>query len=357
MFDKYLQSILNRSEKYISYATNLCNYVASSLEKELPLYATHSHCTDGGTAGAMIRYAVPEAAIIPMDYWMINDPNFTPLIEQIPWTGIVDLKPFNKQIIDFWVDHHISARNSVVNANRIRFDMDGDSGSYQLLLSSFLGSLPQHLVELAVMTRTTDTAGYTTQPPTTIIDDLSDLDLIELTGEEGKIQNEQRIWLLDDAWGSTYTLKEHLNLHNYLAKDGFYGISKVLDRVNNLRKGRQEAYDIADDIAVFPIVAFSFAEDSQDKFTILRRLQTNGVKVAISLNLTKEGTVKISFRRNRFLSETENDKIQVQKIAEKLNGGGHPGAAGASAENLASALDFISAWAAEIDLEFHHVEL
>ncbi len=61
------------------------------------------------------------------------------------------------------------------NANKIRFDAYGDSGAYQLLLSNFLGGLPRHLVELAVMTRTTDTAGYKTEPPIDKFDDLKEL--------------------------------------------------------------------------------------------------------------------------------------------------------------------------------------
>jgi hypothetical protein len=349
VFETYLQSIADRDEKYVSYARDLLEYIQSSKISNRPFYATHSHCTDGGVAGAMIRYAIPEAAIIPMDYWMINDPNFAPLLESIEWKGIVDLKPFSTNRLDFWVDHHLSARGSAANADRIRFDIDGDSGSYQLLLSDFLGPLPEHLVEIAVMTRITDTAGYTTQPPADRVSSLSDLD----AAEDSATGNESRIWLLDDVWGSTYTLKQHLDLYNILAKDGFRGLSSALDRVNTLREVRRAAYDVADQIPVHEVVAFQFQEDSQDKFTILRRLQSNGVKVAISLSLTVEGTVKISFRRNRFLTEDENNLIQVNTIAEKINGGGHAGASGAFHENVESAVELIAKWCDELGLEFH----
>jgi hypothetical protein len=159
MFDAYLGSITNLNPNHQDYARDLLGYIKTCLEEERPFYAVHGHCTDGGTAGAMIRYAIPEAAIIPIDYWILNDPIARPLLQELPWKGIVDLEPFNQSKIDFWVDHHLSSVGKPVNSHRIRFDVDGDSGAWQLLLSSFIGEMPDHLVELAVMTRTTDTAG------------------------------------------------------------------------------------------------------------------------------------------------------------------------------------------------------
>ncbi|MHA2091802.1 MAG: hypothetical protein ACW98K_13195 [Candidatus Kariarchaeaceae archaeon] len=357
MFDAYLGSITNLNPNHQDYARDLLGYIKTCLEEERPFYAVHGHCTDGGTAGAMIRYAIPEAAIIPIDYWILNDPIARPLLQELPWKGIVDLEPFNQSKIDFWVDHHLSSVGKPVNSHRIRFDVDGDSGAWQLLLSSFIGEMPDHLVELAVMTRTTDTAGYITPPPIDSIHALTDLDLTVTVGEEGRKQEEQRIWLLDDAWGSTFSLKEHLQLYNYLAKDGFYGLSNILDRINQRRDKRKIAVDIANEIDVSSdIVLFSFQEQTADKFTILRRLQERGALVVGSLSISAAG-VRISLRRNRSLDPSLAEKIQLNELAELMNGGGHAGASGADANSVEEAYTIISEWAKSLQFSVNLHEL
>ena len=108
MFENYLESIANLDSKYQMYAKDVTKHIEYSIDKGLELYATHSHCTDGGVAGSMIKYAKPNSAIVPLDYWMINDEIAANILSQINWQGIVDLKPFNKTKIGFWVDHHVS---------------------------------------------------------------------------------------------------------------------------------------------------------------------------------------------------------------------------------------------------------
>ncbi len=356
-----LRAFLNARDKlaakYRDYARDLSNYIESSLDKELPLYAVHGHCTDGGTAGSLIRYAIPEAVIVPLDYWLLNDKFARPILSALNWTGIVDLEPFNEKKVDFWVDHHLSAIGKTVSAKRIRFDVDGDSGTWQLLLSSFISELPDHLVELAVMTRTTDTANYLTSPPTNLINDLTDLDITVFEGEEGRKQEEQRIWLLDDAWGSVFSLKEHLQMFNYLAIDGFYGLSNVLNRINEHRKKRIKAIEIVEEIDTsFDIVAFIFEENTVDKFTILRKLQEKGVKVVISLSKSQTG-VTLSLRRNRLLSTEVANNIKLNELATSMKGGGHAGAAGAHTNTVEEAINIINKWSKLRDLSLNFQEI
>lgn len=358
MFENYLQSISDLKADHQQFVIDLTSYITKHVEDESPMYAVHGFCTDGGVSGSMIRYAEGgKAAIIPIDYWILNNKSANEVLSNINWKGIVDLKPFNINPLDFWVDHHISAMNTMVNAKRIRFDQNGDSGAYQLLLSHFLGPLPEHLVELAVMTRTTDTAGYTTEPPAEIISSIEELGEDIRRGESSRLDEERRIWLLDDAWGSVRSLKDHLDLYNYLAKDGFFGLRHVLPRVNQLREGRQQARDIADQINLdTDIIIFAFDEDTQDKFTILRRLQSNGAKVAVSFSKAPSG-VKISLRRNRHLTQSDNERIQLQKIAEQLGGGGHPGASGAFAQDVETGFQAIKQWGQTIGLSTKLIEL
>ncbi len=351
------KDFLNDNSFHKEYYIDLCNYIEKHVDGDRPLYAVHGLCTDGGVAGAMIHHQIPEAIIIPLDYKILNHPAASDILSDIKWEGIVDLKPFNKHRLKFWVDHHLSAVNLKVNAERIRFDINGDSGSYQLYLSDFINELPQHLIELAVMTRTTDTAGYITEPPLDTYKSISDIKIDQSTGIEGRKQLEQRIWLLDDAWGSVTTLKEQLQLYQLLAKNGFIGLDKVLSRVNRMRDERKEAVKIADNIDISKdIICFSYKADTIDNFTITRRLQTRGVKVVVSLARVPDG-VKISLRRNRNLDENMNSKIQLNELAAKMNGGGHAGASGAKMPDVTTALREIYAWSNKIGLSVNHTEL
>ncbi|MDH5644561.1 MAG: hypothetical protein OEZ01_01055, partial [Candidatus Heimdallarchaeota archaeon] len=321
MFTKFISNIENSENKRMQYARDLISYLNKNMSSQ-QLYSVHGHCTDGGVAGSMIRYAIEGAVIIPLDYWMINHPDLKEELAGLNWKGIVDLAPFNKGEIDFWVDHHVSAMSYYPNAKKIRFDINGDSGSYQLLLSDFLGNLPHHIVEIATMTRITDTAGYSTEPPVNRIKQLSDLDFNENDSINKKYQQEQRIWLLDDAWGSTVTLKEHLDMYNYLAKEGFYGLSRVLNKVNTLRDSRQDAVSLANSLDInADIIIFSYHEEKQDRFTITRRLQSRGAKVVCSLQISINNGIRISLRRNRNISIKDKELIKLNILASQMNGG------------------------------------
>ena len=290
---------------------------------------------------------MPEAGIIPLNYDILSNKLARSNLQELEWYGIVDLEPFNTNIAEFYVDHHLSVIGREINAKKIRFDVNGDSGAWQLFLSQFIGIVPEHIAELAVMTRTTDTAGYTTQPPTTILNDLTDLDFKDLTGKVTLEENEQRIWLLDDTWGTVKTVVDHLKLINSLAKDGFVGLRDYLPQVNKLREHRKLSYALADTIDLRgDFVLYSFTEKSVDKVGINRRLQHKGVKIVASMARTPLG-VKISLRRNRGLSETENQRIQLNELASIMGGGGHAGASGCFTTTVEEAVEKISKWCTE----------
>ena len=345
----------NDEPELLQYFKDLEIHIEKAISDRRPLYAVHGFCTDGGVSGAMIHFADPEGVIVPLNYAILNDKLAADILANLEWKGIVDLKPFNNKTVDFWVDHHLSSLNQNVNAKKIRFDMDGDSGAFQLLLSSFLVEFPFNLVELATMTRTTDTAGYIIQPPVGQYSKLDELIITKTEGIEGRKQEEERIWLLDDAWNTVSTLKDHLVLMDLLAKHGFMGLEKFLPKINKMREIRKKAYDIADSIVVDrDVIVYSYLD--QDKLTITRRLQYNGAKVVISLGIIPNG-VKISLRRNRELSEEDNTQIQLNELATLMNGGGHAGASGAFTATIDEALFEIKKWVDDKNLSWKLVEL
>lgn len=355
VFKEFLDAHSDDEPKLLQYFKDLSVHIEKAISDGRPLYAVHGFCTDGGVSGAMIHFADPEGVIVPINYAILNDELAAEILANIEWKGIVDLKPFNNKTVEFWVDHHLSSLNHNVNAKKVRFDMDGDSGAYQLLLSSFLGEFPLHLVELATMTRTTDTAGYIIQPPVSQYSSLDEIVITETEGIEGRKQEEERIWLLDDAWNTVSTLKEHLVLMDQLAKHGFMGLENFLPKIDLMRETRKKAYDIADSIEVDrDVIVFSYID--QDKLTITRRLQYNGAKVVISLGKIPNG-VKISLRRNRELSENLNHLIQLNELANLMNGGGHAGASGAFMQTTDEAIEKIKKWALDKNLTWKLIEL
>jgi len=330
--------------------------VISSIEEGQRMFATHAYCTDGGVAGSMLRYSFPDAKIIPIDYWFLNNPIAGPILRDLKWTGIVDLVPFASHPMQFWVDHHLGAMGEAPNARQIRFDVDGDSGSYQLYLSKFTKILPQHLVDLTLMTRITDTANFHTPPPT---EDISSLDELQYTPQQDQERDrflyERKVWLLDDVWNVITSYKEHQMFYTGAAKDGFYYLRTYLKEVNELRGERTKALDIANSLDIDDCVIFASREFALDKNSLLRGILLRPeTKSVVALNVY-EGGVKISLRRSKGLNERWNSVLQLNTLAKKMNGGGHAGASGAHTETVEEAVNIVTHWMKErgLNVIFH----
>ncbi|MHA2029677.1 MAG: hypothetical protein ACW99Q_09830, partial [Candidatus Kariarchaeaceae archaeon] len=59
----------------------------------------------------------------------------------------------------------------------------------------------------------------------------------------------------------------------------------------------------------------------------------------------------------RNLSEKENNTIQLNKLAEKLNGGGHAGASGGFSKTYENAIEIIKEWAYKNQLSIYENQL
>ena len=350
MLSKFLDKIQGYNKKQVKFIVDL-NSVLNKLEGSSRIFATHGHCADGAVVGGMLRNEFPGAKIIPVDYWFLNDDLASSILSAVKWDGIFDLKPFNRETMEFWVDHHISSIGAAPHARKIRFDSNGESAAYQLYLSKFLSPVPEHLLDLVLMTRITDTAGFITPLPVTPVETLEELQYEPTHQREKDLPlYEKKAWLLNDAAGITITYKEHQRFYTGIAKDGFYYLGNLLKQVNTMRDKRLKHFEIADSLETASVLVFIFNELDIDPFPLRRRLLTSKpVKVVISLAKYKGG-IKISIRRKKGLSQEENTKIQTQTLAASMNGGGHPGASGAHTETLETALKLIKQWASKLDL-------
>lgn len=355
MLTKFLQSIAGYKQEEYNFASDL-NKFLNNIQSDDVIIGTHGHCTDGTVAGSVLRYSFPYAKIVPIEYWYLNHEEVYPILSDLKWYGMVDIKPFNNHPMEFWVDHHISSMEATLRARKIRYDVQGDSGAYQLYLSRFTKILPEYLLELILMTRITDTAGYTTPPPVQQIDSLEDLQFQPTSTKDDRKKYEQKVWLLDDATSILNTFKDHQKAYTGFAKDGYYHLHTYLPAVNSMRRERKVAFDTADSLELADCVVVATLQDQIDIFSLRRKLLLRDVKIVITL-VKYPGGVKISMRRKKYLSDALNSQIQLHTLAAQLNGGGHAGASGAHAPTIDAALEKITEWmnARGFTMIFHEI--
>jgi oligoribonuclease NrnB/cAMP/cGMP phosphodiesterase (DHH superfamily) len=355
MLIEYLNQIADFKDDVKQYIIDLNDFL-NKITSDDRILATHAFCTDGFVSGAMMRYKYPDAKIVPIEYWYLNFANNRETFANLNWYGIVDLEPFNNYTMNFWVDHHQSSVDKFPNAKRIRFDVDGDSGAYQLFLSKFVDPVPEYMVDLVLMTRITDTANFTIEAPTLQISNLDQL-AFEPTGDKKQdlMNYEQRVWLLNDISGVVTTFKEHQKIYTGFAKEGFLYVENYLNKINELRENRHFSYEIADSIETTDFIVVALDEDSLDIYSLRMRLLQR-MKVVISLS-RYPGGIKISLRRSKKISKNEEEKIQLNQIASKLNGGGHAGASGAHMDSIEQTLPILEKYAESLGYDFKFIDL
>ena len=92
---------------------------------------------------------------------------------------------------------------------------------------------------------------------------------------------------------------------------------------------------------------------------VLAILNDPYIKVVCSFIKTGTG-VKIALRKSKRLAEINKslyNDIRLDKLAELMDGGGHPGAAGARASSISSASKIILKWAAKYNFEIETINV
>ncbi|UJG42195.1 MAG: hypothetical protein K9W46_07215 [Candidatus Heimdallarchaeum endolithica] len=331
------------------------NKVLSELKKKKTMkVAYHYNCCDGIVSGAIVKKLFEKnqkLVYLPIDYSLLNNPNLREKFEKANWFAIVDLEPFNLNEMELYVDHHISAVGKLINARKIFFEAGGLSTSY-LLSKNYSSVLPDYMIELAKMTEITDTASYSIPPP------------IELESSLDDFNEDTKIWFLEDACKTAFTLEDHAILTDILSKKGWIGLWDFNDpnvefihkKISNLRYGRKKAHDVSQEIEIADFVILIDRPSHYNITYIAHEVMYRGAKGTAYLTEYPDIT-RISLRLSKKLTDEQIDFLRVDKLAKTMNGGGHKPASGAQLESTDEAVKRISSWAKKMKLSVNIVDL
>ena len=141
---QFLKTISNTKKRYGLDVLDLCQIEGRKV-------AFHSTCTDGIVSATIIKSIKNAEIFIPLDYWILKQEILRKYLSLINWYALVDLEPFNKKIIELFVDHHISSIGKPIQSKKVHMDIgkDGPSAAYVLLNTySLLKEIPSHLKQL-----------------------------------------------------------------------------------------------------------------------------------------------------------------------------------------------------------------
>ncbi len=339
MSKKTVGDILNRRDRYKKDVLEI-------LETKERKVAYHFNCPDGIVSASLIRYlfSLENLEFVPIDYGLLKNKEVANKLKNANWFAIVDLEPFNLTKIEYFFDHHISSENKEINAEKYVFDAKAPSAA-SLIGEYFSSLLPDYLLELAKMTEITDTASYSIPPP------------LELE-EEFTQSWDRKIWLLEDACKTAFSVNQHRELVEILTSEGLRGVFKgnIQNRVKKLRTSRKRAFDIAHGIEKTDFVIIIDRPVHYNLSFIAGEAMKNGAKGTAYITEYPDD-VKISFRLSKALSAEEIDKFRVDLLAQSMSGGGHKPASGAETETLEEALTKIENWVKNLNFEMKIIDL
>ncbi|MHA2096514.1 MAG: hypothetical protein ACW98F_17985, partial [Candidatus Hodarchaeales archaeon] len=221
------------------------------------------------------------------------------------------------------------------NADLVLFQANAPSASF-LLGQHFMALLPLTIQVLAQLTVITDTAAYTTPPPT---ESPKDLD---------KATEEELAWLLDDLCRTVDTPEEILTLIQDLSSRQLH-ISdqpEYQERLNKLYGLRKQSFEIADGIPPADVIIIIQGKTKVLTSSLVNRLFQKDVKITCVLYPGKRFT-GLSFRVSSDISDSDLSEYRVDTLAADFSGGGHPRAAGGRSNSLEEAVEFLNGWIKE----------
>ncbi len=320
-------------------------YALSLLPK--PKVGFHASDADGIVSAVILKNLAPyrKFVFIPLGYQELRHPEFGAFLSSVEWEAIADLAPFHSKRISLYCDHHQTSKDLPKNADLVLFQAGAPSASF-LLAQHYYALLPVKIQILAQLTVITDTAAYTTPPPTQIPQDID------------QASEEDLAWLLDDLCRTVETPEEILTLVQDLSSRQLHICDQpeYQERLYKLYSLRKESFKIADSIPEADAVVIIQGKNKVLTSSLVYRLFLKNVKISCVLYPGKRFT-GLSFRVNSTISDSILDNYRVDTLASEFSGGGHPRAAGGRADSLQNALTKLSEWITEKNLSLHVYDL
>ena len=171
------------------------------------------------------------------------------------------------------------------------------------------------------------------------------------------------IWDLQDGCTLLEQVASANNaLVDLLSKNGLQSLltnKEVIERINFYRKQRSKALEFAQNLKATPLTIIRNPAGRNIQDTIINWLLRNGAKVAIAIK--EDGALNqcsISFRQSKQNTPVEIEKYRLDILAQSMPkmGGGHKEASGAAANTFQEAIEHISVWAKDKNLELSIID-
>ena len=311
-----------------------------------PKVAFHSDA-DGIISAAILKSMdeYKNAVFIPLGYQEIHHPKLGQFLASLNWIAVVDLMPFQVKEVELYCDHHESTKNLPKKAEVVIYDEKAPSAAY-LLASYFEERISEELKILADLTIITDTASFNIPPP---IDD---------PGNFVEAPREIQAWLLDDICNTPESTEEVLTLMNEfsLQKLNIFSNEIYRQRIVILRNLRKYSVKLGEEFEIADMILIVQGKKKIVTSALVQSLFARDVKITCVFYPGKRFT-GLSFRVNSRISDSELEKIRVDRIAERFSGGGHPRAAGGRGESFKSTLKELIDWIEKKELTYQLYDL
>ncbi|MFX0210194.1 MAG: hypothetical protein ACFFDT_29705, partial [Candidatus Hodarchaeota archaeon] len=260
------------------------------------------------------------------------------------WIAIVDLPPFNANKIFLYADHHLTNKTMNKQAKIILYNENSPSTAL-LLADYYEKKLPKYLLLLADLTRITDTANYSTEPPIR-------------TPSSYPSAKEEQAWLLDDLCRTPETTEDSLKLVHDLSREEMSIFENTLyrQRISRMRTFRKKSMELGDSFDIEDVMLIVHGKEKIMTSALVQRLFNRGAKITCILFPGKQFT-GVSLRVNPQIPDSELDRYRVDLLATDLLGGGHPRAAGGRGFSFKRTLNNLVKWTQENQFNYQICDL
>ncbi|MFX0172641.1 MAG: bifunctional oligoribonuclease/PAP phosphatase NrnA [Candidatus Hodarchaeota archaeon] len=300
-----------------------------------PKIAFHKSDADGIVSAVILKILggkFKNSVFIPLEYQEIRHPKFGYFLKKINWIAIVDLPPFNESKISLYADHHLTNKKMNKQASVILFDENSPSTAL-LLADHYNKKIPKYLHLLSDLTSITDTANYSTEPPTK-------------TPSSFPRTREDQAWLLDDLCRTPESAEDSLKLVQDLSREeiGIFENIMYRQRISKIRTFRKKSMELGESFDIEDVILIVRGKEKIMTSALVHKLFVRGAKITCVLFPGKQFT-GISLRVNPQIPDSELETYRVDFLATDLSGGGHPRAAGGRGFSLKRTLNELVTWA------------
>lgn len=259
---------------------------------------------------------------------------------------ILDLPYFGNNVL-YYFDHHISNQDFLPTNEYKGLFLKTAASTCELLYTFFNFESTNHYSPLVEIANIIDQAQFTTPPPVNLQDQFE--------------TKEDIIWGCNDLLKGKKDDITFMEIYDsFIIDDLKSWLLKNKEFIKDYRKKRKITIELSNQLEYKPIMliknqiqhiqveslhfCYSISKDNYIMLVLVDKVKKKTTK--------HNSSYRISFRLNPHLSDDLMKKYRVDKIAKKLGGGGHIGAASAVLKNINTGYKELVEWLNEFRIEY-----